>query len=88
MLQHVQQNLDEAMSEITVLLEKHKKVRDKKQILKSFSRIHLSLKKLKSILSEDDLNPMLLERAAAEYNQLQFHLSKCDNYLLPSDKKV
>ncbi|XP_075226990.1 conserved oligomeric Golgi complex subunit 2 [Lycorma delicatula] len=87
-LLQVQQNLDEAMSEISVLLEKRKKVREKKQILKSLSRINISLKKLKDILHEEDLNSMLLERAAAEYNQLQFHVSKCNGCLLPSDKKI
>lgn len=88
-LMQVQQNLDDAMSEVSSLLEKRKKVGEKKEILKSLSVINVSIKKLENIFNNtDDLNSMMLERAATEYNRIEFHLSKCKDNLSSTDKQV
>lgn len=85
----VQHNIEDAMAEVMNQLEQHKKIRERKRSLNSLSRVHTSIKKLSSLFasSEQILDPLVLERAAAEYNQMQFHMSRCKDDLSASDKK-
>ncbi|MEI4889748.1 hypothetical protein, partial [Klebsiella pneumoniae] len=69
-------------------------LREKKRSLLHLTQVIASITKLKSIVNinhTDDhpksLNLDLVERAAMEYNQLQFSMSKCKDDLLPNHKK-
>lgn len=77
------------MLEVSTQLERRKKIREKKRSLISLNRAHSSLKKLTFLLEQNStLTPLILERLAAEYNLLQFHLSRCLEDLSPADKTV
>ncbi|XP_043798151.1 conserved oligomeric Golgi complex subunit 2 isoform X2 [Apis laboriosa] len=78
----VQQILDDEVVTITHNINENKKVRDYKQSIFSLQYIYKSLNKLTSILCLNTFleNPVkidILEQAAAEFNQLQFHMSRC-----------
>lgn len=78
----VQQILDDEVVTITHNINENKKVRDYKQSIFSLQYIYKSLNKLTSILClntflENPLKIDILEQAAAEFNQLQFHMSRC-----------
>ncbi|XP_054270693.1 conserved oligomeric Golgi complex subunit 2 [Macrosteles quadrilineatus] len=89
----VQNNIEDALNEVTAQLLRRKKLQERKRSLKSLNRVHCSLKKMKTLLngmnSEQDSvsKPLRLERAAMEYNQLQFHVSRCINDLSEADKQ-
>lgn len=78
------------MAEVMYQLEQHRKIRERKRSLNSLNRVHTSVKKLTSLFvsSEQTLSPLILERAAAEFNQMQFHISRCKDNLSSFDKKV
>lgn len=75
--------MEDAIEEITTALEKRHQIRENKRSLHSLIRIHKSIVKLSSILlieSSDHqqcTEPDILERAATEFNQLKFNLSRC-----------
>ncbi|KAK9498617.1 hypothetical protein O3M35_003210 [Rhynocoris fuscipes] len=90
-LMQVRYSIDGAISSITNQLNLRQKLREQKRSLRSLSRVHTSLKKLKSLLTpvEDDssLEELTLERAVAEYTQLHFHASRCQNDMSKDDLK-
>ena len=80
--QQVRQCLDDTISEMTNNLDKHHTIRERKQSIHSLIRFHKSIQKLCNILSSCDekkitSKPDVLERAATEFNQLNFHFSRC-----------
>ncbi|XP_014216039.1 conserved oligomeric Golgi complex subunit 2 [Copidosoma floridanum] len=82
----VKKCLDDTIAEMTENLEKHKKIREKRQSIHSLIRFHKSVSKLSNILSSCDassvsLKPDVLERAATEFNQLKFHSNRCKSDL-------
>ncbi|OXU29997.1 hypothetical protein TSAR_008943 [Trichomalopsis sarcophagae] len=82
----VRQSLDDTITEMTNNLDKHKNIRERKQSIHSLIRFHKSITKLCNILCSCDtlkvpLKPDILERAATEFNQLKFHLSRCKSDL-------
>uniref|UniRef100_A0A1B6FGJ3 Conserved oligomeric Golgi complex subunit 2 n=1 Tax=Cuerna arida TaxID=1464854 RepID=A0A1B6FGJ3_9HEMI len=89
----VQNNIEDALNEVSAHLVRRKKIQEKKRSLKSLNRVHCSLKKLNCLISEMSsekdftLNCLQLERAAMEYNQLQFHVSRCSMYLSKTDSQ-
>nr|CAD7404247.1 unnamed protein product [Timema cristinae] len=89
----VKLSLEEAMGDVSSLLEQRQELRAKKRSLQSLTHVHLSLNKLRELLklhSEDKpvLPANLVERAASEYNQLQFNISKCQQHLDTAHKQV
>jgi len=99
----VKLNLDEAMENLSFSLDQRRQIRARKQSLQSLARVQSSLTKWSVLLhlSEDGsrggeerkqerlhLDPGLVERAASEFNQLQFCISKCENDLTDSHKQV
>lgn len=97
-------NLDEAMEDLSFRLDKRRQIRARKRSLQSLARVQSSLSKWSTLLHLDEdgkgeeelerkqerpqLDPGLVERAASEFNQLQFCISKCENDLAESHKKV
>lgn len=84
--QQIRQTLDDSISEMTENLDKHKELRDRKQSIHSLIRFHRSISKLCNILNSCDASkvtpkPEVLERAASEFNQLEFHSSRCKSEL-------
>ncbi|XP_017793431.1 PREDICTED: conserved oligomeric Golgi complex subunit 2 [Habropoda laboriosa] len=78
----VQQTLDDEIIAITHNITESKKIREYKQSVFSLQHIYKSLNKLSSILSlntflESPAKINILEQAAAEFNQLHFHMSRC-----------
>ncbi|XP_073969645.1 conserved oligomeric Golgi complex subunit 2 isoform X2 [Rhodnius prolixus] len=90
-LLQVRHCIDGAMTEITSHLYLRQELRERKRSLRSLSRVHTSLKKLKSflVLAEEtfSLEVLTLERAVAEYTQLQFHATRCQEDISNSDLK-
>nr|CAD7438945.1 unnamed protein product [Timema bartmani] len=89
----VKLSLEEAMGDLSSLLEQRRELRAKKRSLQSLTHVHSSLNKLRELLklhSEDKpiLPANLVERAASEYNQLQFNISKCQQHLDTAHKQV
>nr|CAD7454847.1 unnamed protein product [Timema tahoe] len=88
----VKLSLEEAMGDLSSLLEQRRELRAKKRSLQSLTHVHSSLNKLRELLklhSEDKpiLPANLVERAASEYNQLQFNISKCQQHLDTAHKQ-
>nr|CAD7256483.1 unnamed protein product [Timema shepardi] len=88
----VKLSLEEAMGDVSSLLEQRRELRAKKRSLQSLTHVHSSLNKLRELLklhSEDKpvLPANLVERAASEYNQLQFNISKCQQHLDTAHKQ-
>ncbi|XP_046424496.1 conserved oligomeric Golgi complex subunit 2 [Neodiprion fabricii] len=84
----VRQTLDDMINEVTSTLNERCLIRERKQSLQSLAHVHDSITKLSNILvkkntsnSKDKeqikLDSDLLERAATEFNQLKFHISRC-----------
>ncbi|XP_017890474.1 conserved oligomeric Golgi complex subunit 2 [Ceratina calcarata] len=78
----VRQTLDDEIMAITDNVNENKKIREYKQSIFSLQHIYKSLNKLYSILSlttflDSPAKIDILEQAAAEFNQLQFHVSRC-----------
>lgn len=87
-LKQVRQTLDDMINEVTSTLNERCHIRERKQSLQSLAHVHDSIAKLSNILvkkraadSKDEdqikLDSDLLERAATEFNQLKFHISRC-----------
>ena len=82
---------------MTNKLEERRKVKQKKYSLECLSQVHSSFNKLNSLLnlsieSNKDmkipLDPTIIERASAEFTQLQFALGHCEDYLSTFHKEV
>lgn len=101
--QQVKLNLDEAMEDLSHRLDQRRQIRARKRSLQSLARVQSSLSKWSVLLHLDEnskdeelerkkerppLDPGLVERAASEFNQLQFCISKCENDLAESHKQV
>lgn len=88
--QLVQHNIEDAMAEVMYQLEQHRKIRERKRSLNSLNRVHSSINNLTSLFASGDqtLDPLVLERAAAEFNQMHFNISRCKDDLSAFDKKV
>ncbi|XP_033175603.1 conserved oligomeric Golgi complex subunit 2 isoform X2 [Bombus impatiens] len=88
----VQQILDDEVTAITHNMNENKKTREYKRSVFSLQHIYKSLNKLSTILS---LNTFLecpakidiLEQAAAEFNQLGFHMSRCKLNIINENQK-
>lgn len=92
------------MEDLSFRLEQRRQIRARKQCLQSLARVQSSLSKWSTLLNLDEdakkeeglerkqqrpqLDSGLVERAASEFNQLQFCISKCENDLAESHKKV
>lgn len=88
----VKQCLEEAMKELSMWLNQRHALQKKKQLLKYYSQTLNSLKTLESILFNiSDKNKhdciVLADRAAMQYNQLKYSISKCES-LLKSEQKL
>lgn len=90
----MQHNIEDALNEVSVQLLRRKQIEEKKQSLKSLNKVHLCLKQLSTLLHDisgqqiSSIKTLQLERAAMEFNQLQFQVSRCNNYLSYSDQQV
>ncbi|KAL1138764.1 hypothetical protein AAG570_008826 [Ranatra chinensis] len=94
----VRQSIDDAMSDVSNQMGRRQELRERKRSLRSLMRAQTALKKLRILLStgEDgcggqchlDSTVATLERAVAEYNQLQYNISKCQQYLSSKDHGV
>ncbi|KAJ4444222.1 hypothetical protein ANN_06013 [Periplaneta americana] len=94
----VKLNLDEAMEDLSFRLDQRRQIRARKRSLQSLARVQSSLSKWSTLLHLDEsdneknaerlqLDPGLVERAASEFNQLQFCISKCEKDLTESHKQ-
>ncbi|XP_067013705.2 conserved oligomeric Golgi complex subunit 2 [Anabrus simplex] len=80
----VRSTLEEAMTDVSAKLEERRQLRVRKRSLQSIATVRNLLQKLNALLqteSEELLEPELVERAASQYNQLQFSISKCEEHL-------
>jgi hypothetical protein len=99
----VKLNLEETMEDLSFHLEQRRQIRARKRSLQSLSHVQSSLRKWSVLLHLDEnskneelerkkerppLDPGLVERAASEFNQLQFCISKCENDLAERHKQV
>lgn len=80
------------MKELTLWLNERHALIKKKQLLKYYSQSINSLKTLENILSDivdkRKLEQVIIaDRAAMQYNQLKFSISKCDSLIRPEQKK-
>ncbi|XP_031835598.1 conserved oligomeric Golgi complex subunit 2 [Nomia melanderi] len=88
----VQQTLDNEINAISININESKKIREHKQSLYSLQYIFKSLNKLSSVLSlntflESPAKIDILEQAATEFNQLQFHMSRCKLDIIEDKQK-
>ncbi|XP_063628126.1 conserved oligomeric Golgi complex subunit 2 [Cydia splendana] len=88
----VKQCLDDAMKELSMWLNQRHGLQKKKQLLRYYSQTINSLTTLENILQDISNKKTheqiaLADRAAMQYNQLKFTISKCDN-LIKSDQKT
>ncbi|XP_055605357.1 conserved oligomeric Golgi complex subunit 2-like [Uranotaenia lowii] len=82
----VKQALEGTMGGISECLEQKKDLRKYKKSLQSLAKAQGALVKLDSLLKpsegkEQEINPVLLERAALESIQLQFNIKFCNEFL-------
>ncbi|CAD7092100.1 unnamed protein product [Hermetia illucens] len=81
----VKQVITDTMNEIKECLNQKKLLRQYKKNLKSLAKVYNSINKLTDLLgnqlSTEDIRPVVLERAALELVQLQFHVKFCSEYL-------
>ncbi|XP_062561068.1 conserved oligomeric Golgi complex subunit 2 [Armigeres subalbatus] len=81
----VREALEGTMREISDCLEQKKALRGYKKSLQSLGKVQDALVKLESLLNpidgRDEVNPILLERAALESIQLQFNIKFCRDFL-------
>ncbi|KAJ2942041.1 hypothetical protein O0L34_g10958 [Tuta absoluta] len=87
----VKQCLEDAMKDLSMWLNQRHALQKKKQLLKYYSQTVNCLKTLENILntiSNKKLQEkiMLADRAAMQYNQLKFSISKCES-LVKSEQK-
>ncbi|KAJ9579162.1 hypothetical protein L9F63_024732 [Diploptera punctata] len=92
----VKLNLDEAMEDLSCRLDQRRQLRARKRSLQSLARVQSSLNKWSELLHLDEegtnmqrlqLDPGLVERAASEFNQLQFCISRCETDLTENHKQ-
>lgn len=85
------------MSDLTSKLDERRKLKQKKYSLECLSQVHTTFNKLNSLLnlsieqnkeSKIPLDATIIERASAEFTQLQFALSHCEDYLSSFHKEV
>ena len=93
-MQQVKLNLDEAMEDLSCRLDQRRQLRARKRSLQSLARVQSALNKWSELLHLDgedgnvQLDPGLVERAASEFNQLQFCISRCEADLTENHKQV
>lgn len=92
-MQQVRQTLDNEIATISNNINESKKIKEYKQSLFSLQHIYKSLNKLSSVLSlnaflESSAKIDILEQASAEFNQLQFHVSRCKLEVINDKEKV
>ncbi|XP_057339274.1 conserved oligomeric Golgi complex subunit 2 [Microplitis mediator] len=75
------QTLDTATKDMENGLQEHQRIRNLKQSMHSLGRVYKSVSKLKLILESHVIKLDILERAATEYNQLRFHMTRCKEYI-------
>ncbi|XP_047994268.1 conserved oligomeric Golgi complex subunit 2 [Leguminivora glycinivorella] len=88
----VKQCLDDAMKELSMWLNQRHGLQKKKQLLRYYSQTINSLSTLENILQDISNKKKheqiaLADRAAMQYNQLKFSISKCES-LIKSDQKT
>ncbi|CAL7940909.1 unnamed protein product [Xylocopa violacea] len=88
----VRQTLDDEIIAITHNISENERIRDNKQSVYSLQHVYTSLNKLSSIISLksflDSPNKIdVLEQAAGEFNQLQFHMSRCKLNIINEKEK-
>ncbi|KAL0275863.1 UNVERIFIED_CONTAM: hypothetical protein PYX00_003587 [Menopon gallinae] len=90
----VKKDLDDTISSINNCLLERKQLTERKRSLSHLTQVITSLEKLKSIIKIDtseqiqpNYNLDIIERAAMEYNQLQFSMFKCKNELVTNIKE-
>ncbi|KAJ8724101.1 hypothetical protein PYW07_008081 [Mythimna separata] len=87
----VKQCLEDAMKELSMWMSQRHGLQKKKQLLKHYSQTINCLKTLDNILKNITLKNKqeqvaLADRAAMQYNQLKFSISKCDSIIKPEHK--
>ncbi|RZF40632.1 hypothetical protein LSTR_LSTR007515 [Laodelphax striatellus] len=85
-LMQVQLNVNEAMTEVSSLLEKRRQIEEQKRILASASKVNTSLRKLANLLLSADNSLTVMQRAVSDYSQIKFHIARCQKLLNASDK--
>ncbi|XP_045776935.1 conserved oligomeric Golgi complex subunit 2 [Maniola jurtina] len=88
----VKQCLEDAMKELMLWLNQRHALIKKKQLLKYYSQSINCLNTLENILSDitdkrQQEQIIIADRAAMQYNQLKFSISKCDSLIRPEQKK-
>ncbi|XP_076757318.1 conserved oligomeric Golgi complex subunit 2 isoform X1 [Xylocopa sonorina] len=88
----VRQTLDDEIMTITHNISENERIRDNKQSVYSLQHVYTSLNKLSSIISlkaflESPNKIDILEQAAGEFNQLQFHVSRCKLNIINEKQK-
>ncbi|CAH2094319.1 unnamed protein product [Euphydryas editha] len=88
----VKQCLEDAMKELSLWLNQRHVLIKKKQLLKYYSQTINCLTTLEDILNDiSDKQKheqiILADRAAMQFNQLKFSVSKCDSLVKPEQKK-
>lgn len=89
----MRQTLDDEITTISNNMNESKRIREYKQSLFSLQHIYKSLSKLSSVLSlstylESSAKIDILEQAAAEFNHLRFHISRCKLDIISDKEKV
>ncbi|KAJ8865695.1 hypothetical protein PR048_033215 [Dryococelus australis] len=79
--------LEETRGEVLLLLERRQQLQSTKRSLQSLATVQSLLRKLVELLKpcDDKEFPSLVERAALQFNELQFHMSRCQSYLSTDD---
>ncbi|XP_046971641.1 conserved oligomeric Golgi complex subunit 2 [Vanessa cardui] len=89
---NVKQCLEDAMKELSLWLSQRHGLIKKKQLLKYYSQTLNCLTTLENVLHEiSDKRKyeqiIIADRAAMQYNQLKYSISKCDSLVKPDQKK-
>ncbi|KAJ8865696.1 hypothetical protein PR048_033216 [Dryococelus australis] len=87
LVQQVKLALEETRGEVLLLLERRQQLQSTKRSLQSLATVQSLLRKLVELLKpcDDKEFPSLVERAALQFNELQFHMSRCQSYLSTDD---
>lgn len=90
-LQSVKHCLEDAMKELSMWLNQRHALQKKKQLLKYYSQTINCLNTLDNILrnitdKKKHDQVALVDRAAMQYNQLKFSISKCESLIKPDHK--
>lgn len=77
------------MSNLDYEIQLNEKLCEDKQAFHAIVKVQKSMDKLDELLlDENDGNMIILTRAVAEYNQLKFSMTKCNNILKTVHQKV